>query len=73
MHEFDIGSQDARFEIIVRHVVAIPIKRRSIQYGLTTQRQSISDPDTVNDSALLVILTLTISSLIKKATCVVER
>ena len=24
MHEFDIGSQDARFEIIVGHVVAIP-------------------------------------------------
>ena len=64
MHEFDIGSQDARFEIIVGHVVAIT---RAAQCNMDKSlRDSISDQNTVNDSVLLVILTLTISSLVKK-------
>ena len=63
VHEFDIGSQDARFEIIASHVVASPCAAQcNMDWSL---RDSISDQNTVNVSALLVILTLAISSLIK--------
>ena len=47
VHEFDMGSQDAGFEIIVGHVVAIPHAGQCKMDN--SLRDSISDQNTVND------------------------